>query len=107
MRAALRHRLHIYFSTTFYGYPAPPAEAAPHIRYAVNSPYLATFARAYLGFPVALVPPVFDIWQTAAVPASLIFSLIGTVFMFPILIGYTIFIYWIFRGKIKEGEGYH
>ena len=30
-----------------------------------------------------------------------------TLFMVPILIGYTVFIYWIFRGKIKEGEGYH
>ncbi len=60
MGAARGRRLHFYFSTTFYGYPAPAAEAAPQFRYAVNSPYLATFARAYLGFPVALVPPVFE-----------------------------------------------
>lgn len=58
--AARRHRLHIYFSTTFYGYPAPAAEAAPNFRYAVNSPYLAMFARAYLGHEVALVPPVIE-----------------------------------------------
>jgi len=58
--AARRLRLHFYFSTTFYGYPAPAQDAAPGFRYAVNSPYLATFANAYLGFPVALVPPVFE-----------------------------------------------
>lgn len=60
LSATLRHALHIYFSTTFYGYPAPPAGMAPRLRYAVNSRYLATFARAYLGFPVALVPPLFE-----------------------------------------------
>jgi cytochrome d ubiquinol oxidase subunit II len=28
-------------------------------------------------------------------------------FMLPILLGYTVFVYWVFRGKLKEGEGYH
>jgi glycosyltransferase involved in cell wall biosynthesis len=50
----------MYFTTTFYGYPAPPAETSPLLRYAVNSPFLATFARAYLGIPAALVPPVLE-----------------------------------------------
>jgi len=27
--------------------------------------------------------------------------------MLPIIFGYTIFVYWIFRGKLREGEGYH
>jgi glycosyltransferase involved in cell wall biosynthesis len=60
MPTARQQRLHIYFSTTFYGYPAPTAEAAPKFHYAVNSPYLAMFAQAYLGHPVALVPPVIE-----------------------------------------------
>ena len=72
---------------------------------------IGLFFMGYSGLVISnfpyLVPPVFDIWQTAAAPSSSIFSLIGTLFMFPILIGYTVFIYWIFRGKLKEGEGYH
>jgi glycosyltransferase involved in cell wall biosynthesis len=59
LTAARPRRLHFYFTTTFYGYPAP-SEPAPQLRYAVNSPFLADFARAYLGFPVALVPPLFE-----------------------------------------------
>jgi cytochrome bd ubiquinol oxidase subunit II len=25
----------------------------------------------------------------------------------PIILGYIVFIYWIFRGKVREGESYH
>lgn len=72
---------------------------------------IGLFFMGYSGLVISnfpyLVPPSHDIWQTAAAPASLLFALVGTVFMFPILIGYTVFVYWIFRGKIREGEGYH
>jgi cytochrome bd ubiquinol oxidase subunit II len=27
--------------------------------------------------------------------------------MLPIIIGYMIFVYWTFGGKLREGEGYH
>jgi cytochrome bd ubiquinol oxidase subunit II len=30
-----------------------------------------------------------------------------TLVMLPIIFGYTIFVYWIFSGKLREGEGYH
>lgn len=59
LTATRPRRLHFYFTTTFYGYPAP-SEPAPELRYAVNSPFLADFARAYLGFPVAQVPPLVE-----------------------------------------------
>jgi cytochrome bd ubiquinol oxidase subunit II len=46
--------------------------------------------------------------EAAAVPASQIFSLIGVVFLLPVILGYTAFIYWTFmRGKVAPGEGYH
>jgi hypothetical protein len=32
---------------------------------------------------------------------------VGTLVMLPIIFGYTIFVYWIFSGKLREGEGYH
>jgi cytochrome d ubiquinol oxidase subunit II len=77
-------------------------------------PFVTTiglFFLGYLGLVISsfpyLVPPSLTIWDTAAVPASQIFMLIGTVFLLPIILGYVIFIYWLFRGKVKEGESYH
>jgi len=77
-------------------------------------PFLATialFLLGYLGLLISnfpyLVPPSLTIWQTAAAPATHIFMLMGTLVMLPIIIGYMIFVYWIFGGKLREGEGYH
>jgi cytochrome d ubiquinol oxidase subunit II len=77
-------------------------------------PFLATialFLLGYLGLVIStfpyLVPPVLTIWQTAAAPASQIFLLLGTVALLPIILGYIVFVYWLFHGKVREGEGYH
>ncbi|MCC6948127.1 MAG: cytochrome d ubiquinol oxidase subunit II [Bradyrhizobiaceae bacterium] len=77
-------------------------------------PFLATialFLLGYLGLVISnfpyLVPPTLTVWQTAAAPASQIFMLIGTVFLLPIILGYIAFVYWLFWGKVREGEGYH
>jgi cytochrome d ubiquinol oxidase subunit II len=77
-------------------------------------PFLATIALFLLGFlglvisnfPY-LVPPSLTVWETAAAPASQIFMLLGTLFLLPIILGYIGFIYWLFRGKVREGETYH
>jgi cytochrome d ubiquinol oxidase subunit II len=77
-------------------------------------PFLASivmFLFGYLGLVIStypyLVPPSLTIWQTAAAPASQIFLLLGTVALLPVILGYYAFIYWLFRGKLREGEGYH
>ncbi len=77
-------------------------------------PFVASiglFLLGYLGLVISsypyLVPPSLTVWQTAAAPASQIFMLIGTIFLLPIILGYVIFIYWLFRGKVREGESYH
>jgi cytochrome d ubiquinol oxidase subunit II len=54
-----------------------------------------------------IVPPSLTIWQAAASPPTHIFFLMGTLVMLPIIFGYTIFVYWIFSGKLREGGGYH
>src|SRR5207302_530154 len=36
-----------------------------------------------------------------------VFMLMGTLVMLPIILGYVIFVYWIFGGKLREGEHYH
>jgi cytochrome d ubiquinol oxidase subunit II len=77
-------------------------------------PFLATialFLLGYLGLLISnfpyLVPPSLTIWQTAAAPATHIFMLMGTLVILPIILGYVIFVYWIFGGKLRESEGYH
>jgi len=72
---------------------------------------IALFLLGYLGLVISnfpyLVPPSLTVWETAAAPASQIFMLIGTLFLLPIILGYTALIYWLFRGKVAEGESYH
>lgn len=79
-----------------------------------TSPFLATIALFLLGFAglavsnlPLIVPPSIDIWQAAAHPSSQMFMLAGTVVLLPVILGYTAFVYWTFRGKVRHGEGYH
>jgi cytochrome d ubiquinol oxidase subunit II len=78
------------------------------------APFLATvalFLLGYLGLVISnfpyLVPPSLTIWDTAAAPASQIFMLLGTLVLLPMILGYIAFVYWLFRGKVREGESYH
>ncbi|MGE0563650.1 MAG: cytochrome d ubiquinol oxidase subunit II [Pseudolabrys sp.] len=72
---------------------------------------IVLFLLGYLGLVISnypyLVPPSLTVWDTSAVPASQIFMLIGTLVLLPIVLGYTTMIYWVFRGKVQEGESYH
>jgi cytochrome d ubiquinol oxidase subunit II len=69
------------------------------------------FLLGFVGLAISnvpyLVPPSITIWEAAAVPQSQIFTLIGVLIMLPVILGYTVFVYWTFRGKVREGEGYH
>ena len=72
---------------------------------------IVLFLLGYLGLVISnfpyLVPPSLTVWQTAAAPASQIFMLLGTLVLLPIILGYIGFVYWLFRGKVREGESYH
>jgi cytochrome d ubiquinol oxidase subunit II len=72
---------------------------------------IALFMLGYLGLVISnfpyLVPPSLTVWETAAVPASQIFMLLGTLLLLPFVIGYVVLVYWLFRGKVREGESYH
>lgn len=69
------------------------------------------FLLAYAGQVISnvpyLVPPTIDIWQAAAAPSSQMFLLLGTLILLPLVLGYTAFLYWVFRGKVRAGAGYH
>lgn len=77
-------------------------------------PFLAALSLFVLGFigigisfyPM-MVPPSLTIWQAAAPDESLAFALVGTLFLLPLILAYTGYAYWVFRGKVRPGEGYH
>jgi cytochrome bd ubiquinol oxidase subunit II len=72
---------------------------------------IGLFLLGYLGLVISsfpyLVPPSHTIWQMAAAPESQSFMLVGTVVLLPVILGYTAYVYWIFRGRIGPGESYH
>jgi cytochrome d ubiquinol oxidase subunit II len=53
-----------------------------------------------------VVPPGLTIWDAAAPERSQTFMLVGVVVILPLILGYTGWSYWVFRGKVGA-EGYH
>lgn len=77
-------------------------------------PFIATMAMfvfTYLGLVVSkwpyLVPPNYTIWDAASAPGSQLFLLLGMLFIIPIVLAYTAWTYWVFRGKVRADAGYH
>src|SRR5690606_22278922 len=64
---------------------------------------LGLFALSFLGLGISLypyiVPPHITIWDAVAPESSQIFMLVGTLFLLPLILGYTFYAYWVFRGK--------
>lgn len=71
---------------------------------------IAIFVLCYLGLAISsfpyLVPSSITLWEAAAAPESQLFMLLGTIPLLPIILIYTGFIYWTFRGRLKVGDGY-
>ena len=80
-------------------------EAQPFL--AALGVYLVCFIGLAISFFPYIVPPTLTVWQAAAPESSLSFLLVGAGFLIPIVLAYTGFTYWIFRGKVRTGEGYH
>lgn len=72
---------------------------------------LLLFALCFVGIAISffpfLVPPALSIWDAAAPDKSLSFALAGTVILVPLILIYTAYAYWVFRGKIDPAQGYH
>lgn len=72
---------------------------------------MGIFLCAYAGIGIStwpyLIPRVLTVWQSAAPETSLLFMLIGAVILLPVLLIYTAYSYYIFRGKITDVIGYH
>jgi cytochrome d ubiquinol oxidase subunit II len=52
------------------------------------------------------VPEALTIWDAAAPERSQVFMLVGVALTLPLIIAYTAWAYWVFRGKVAD-EGYH
>jgi cytochrome d ubiquinol oxidase subunit II len=69
------------------------------------------FVISFVGLAIStlpyLAPPSITLWEAAASPKSQTFMLVGTTVLVPFVLGYTVFVYYTFRGKIRPGEGYH
>jgi cytochrome d ubiquinol oxidase subunit II len=72
---------------------------------------MAMFVSTYFGLLwtrwLYVIPPNFTLWDAASAPESQMFLLVGMVFVIPIILAYTAWTYWVFRGKVRVGEGYH
>jgi cytochrome d ubiquinol oxidase subunit II len=72
---------------------------------------LVLFALSYAGLGVSMwpyiVPRSITIWQAAAPQSSQLFMLVGVVVLVPLILSYTAWNYWVFRGKVRTGSGYH
>jgi cytochrome d ubiquinol oxidase subunit II len=69
--------------------------------------FTVSFFGIGISFYPMMVPPSLSIWDVAAPDSSLAFALVGAVILIPIILGYTAYAYWVFRGKIDPAEGYH
>lgn len=77
-------------------------------------PFILTLALIFLGFSglgisiwPAIIPPSITLWQAAAPVQSQEFMLIGAIFIIPVILVYTFWSYYVFRGKVPQNEGYH
>ncbi|NVP57685.1 cytochrome d ubiquinol oxidase subunit II [Mycoplana rhizolycopersici] len=77
-------------------------------------PFLASlglFILGYAGIGISfypyIVPTSLTIWDAAAPPESLSFLLVGALVLVPIILAYTGYAYWVFRGKVRHEDGYH
>lgn len=77
-------------------------------------PFLLTLGLVFLGFSGLgisiwphIIPPSITLWQAAAPPQSQGFMLVGAALIIPVILGYTFWSYYVFRGKVQHGEGYH
>ena len=78
------------------------------------APFLLALCLLFLGYSGLaislwpnIIPPAVSLRDAAAPPESMGFTLVGALFIIPVILAYTAWSYYVFRGKVKAGEGYH
>ena len=77
-------------------------------------PFLGAFVvflSGYLGLAGGFFPHIvpYDLTfrQAASADNALALMLVGVVILLPFILGYTVWVYWLFRGKVSADAGYH
>lgn len=72
---------------------------------------LGLFAICFVGLCVSMwpyiIPTEVTIWEAAAPASSQRFMLVGALVLLPLILAYTAYAYWVFRGKLDPNKGYH
>jgi cytochrome bd ubiquinol oxidase subunit II len=81
--------------------PRPERAATPFIL------GLTIFLLGMAGFAIivfpAIIPFELSLWEAASSPSSQVFLLIGALLVTPVILAYSAFAYWVFRGKTPQG----
>ena len=68
------------------------------------------FLLSYLGIAISLYPMIvpyqLTLWDAASSPRTQAFLLVGTLFLLPVILTYSGWSYWVFRGKVRADIGY-
>ena len=80
-------------------------EAQPFL--ASLSLFVLSFIGIVISFYPNIIPPSLTIAEAAAPDSSLKFTLVGTAVLVPLILMYTAYAYWVFRGKVRPEDGYH
>jgi cytochrome d ubiquinol oxidase subunit II len=69
------------------------------------------FVTGFAGLAISIWPHVIpysiNLFDAAAAPSSQLLMLVGALILLPVILGYTAYIYWLFRGKVGHDDGYH
>lgn len=72
---------------------------------------IGLFLISYIGIGLSLFPMIiphqYTLWQAASSPKTQAFLIVGTLFLLPIILMYSAWSYWVFRGKVRADIGYH
>jgi cytochrome d ubiquinol oxidase subunit II len=72
---------------------------------------VALFLMSFVGIAISLWPMIvpyrYTLWEAASSASTQAFLLIGTLFLLPVILMYTAWSYWVFRGKVRGIAGYH
>jgi cytochrome bd ubiquinol oxidase subunit II len=72
---------------------------------------IALFLMSFVGIAISLWPMIvpyrYTLWEAASSASTQAFLLIGTLFLLPVILMYTAWSYWVFRGKARATGGYH
>jgi cytochrome bd ubiquinol oxidase subunit II len=71
---------------------------------------MGLFVLSFAGIAISLYPMIvphhFTLWEAASSDRTQAFLLVGTLVLLPVILMYTSWSYWVFRGKVRADIGY-